>query len=168
MPKFVALLRAVNVGGTGKIPMADLKRICIEAGFEQVQTYIASGNVVFYSKLTAAKVKNELENRLLAYASKPVGVLVRTASEITAVLVANPFPTKPPNQTVVFFLDEPPPSDTLDHIRSKQEEEIRLGVREIYVFYVTGIGNTKLQIPAAKNGTARNMNTVSKLVQMMS
>ena len=73
MVKYVALLRAVNVGGTGKLPMADLKAICSDAGFTQVETYIASGNVVFESKMTPSKVKSELEKRLHEYSGKPVG-----------------------------------------------------------------------------------------------
>jgi uncharacterized protein (DUF1697 family) len=51
MPGYIALLRAVNVGGTGKLPMADLKAMCGDAGFARVQTYIASGNAVFESRL---------------------------------------------------------------------------------------------------------------------
>ena len=66
MTSFVALLRAVNVGGTGKLPMTDLKTMCEAAGFRSVRTYIASGNVVFESELTAPRVKKELEDRLLA------------------------------------------------------------------------------------------------------
>jgi len=92
MTRYIALLRAVNVGGTGKLPMADLKSICEDAGFARVETYIASGNVVFESKAAPSKVKSELEARLLEYAGKPIGVMVRTAAEMRTVLKANPFP----------------------------------------------------------------------------
>ena len=166
MPKHIALLRAVNVGGTGKLPMAELKAICKAAGFAQVETYIASGNVVFESKMTSAKVKAELEKRLNVYAGKPVGVVVRTPDEMAAVLAANPFPKAAPNRTMVIFLDKPPPADALDHATGQQDEEMRLGKREIFVHYGAGMGTSKLKIPAAKNGTARNMNTVAKLVEM--
>lgn len=57
MSTYIALLRAVNVGGTGKLPMADLKAMCVELGFGKVQTYIASGNVVLQSKLSEAKLR---------------------------------------------------------------------------------------------------------------
>jgi uncharacterized protein (DUF1697 family) len=166
MTKYIALLRAVNVGGTGKLPMTELKAMCIDAGFGQVETYIASGNVVFDSKSSAKKVKSELEARLLAYAGKSVGVMVRTASEMEAVLKANPFPKAAPNATVAIFLDEPPPSDALTHAVGTKDEEMRLGKREIYVHYGAGMGTSKLRIPAAKNGTARNMNTIAKLSEM--
>ena len=81
MAQYVALLRAVNVGGTGKLPMSDLKALCEKAGFGNVRTYITSGNVVFDSQAAEAQVKSTLEAALAAYAGKPVGVLVRTASE---------------------------------------------------------------------------------------
>lgn len=166
MTRYIALLRAVNVGGTGKLSMTDLKAMCIEKGFDHVETYIASGNVVFESNASPVRVKSELEARLLAYAGKPVGVAVRTASEMQAVLDGNPFPQKPPNSTVAIFLDEPPPSDALDHALGKVEEEAVLGSREIYVHYGAGMARSKLKIPAAKRGTARNMNTIAKLVRM--
>jgi uncharacterized protein (DUF1697 family) len=166
MVRYVALLRAVNVGGTGQLPMKHLRAMCLEAGFNHVETYIASGNVVFEAKDSAAKVKSALEARLLAYAGKPVGVLVRTAAEMAAVLEGNPFQNHPPNFTVAIFLDAKPPSDALDHAVGKSDEEMRLGAREIYVRYGAGMGRSKLKIPAASQGTARNMNTVAKLVSM--
>ena len=168
MQKYVALLRAVNVGGTGKLPMADLKAMCTDAGFASVQTYIASGNVVFESKTSPEKVKSELEARLLAYAGNPIDVIVRTAPEMEAVMKACPFPNAAPNRTVAIFLDEPPPSDALDHAVGIKDEEMRLGVREIYVYYRSGMARTKLKIPAAKTGTGRNMRTVAKLAEMSS
>jgi uncharacterized protein (DUF1697 family) len=116
MPVFVVLLRAVNVGGTGKLPMSQLKAMCESAGFEGVQTYITSGNVVFRSAKPELQVKTALEARLEAYAGKRVGLLVRTAAEMAAVLKENPFPQALPNRTVAIFLDQPPPTDALKGI----------------------------------------------------
>src|SRR5690349_18910563 len=166
MTRYVALLRAVNVGGTGKLPMADLKAICLDAGFIRVETYIASGNVVFESKSAASKVKSELEARLLTYAKKPIGVVLRTAAEMAAVVKANPFPKGEPKFTYAIFLDQRPPRDALEHTVGQNDEEMRLGAREIYVHYPSGMGRSKLRIPAAKAGTARNMNTVATLADM--
>ena len=137
--------------------------MCIGAGFEHVETYIASGNVVFASKAAPERVKAELEARLLAYAGKPVGVMLRTAAEMTAVLKANPFSKAEPKRTYAIFLDRPPRRDALDHVVGRSDEEMRLGAREIFVHYPSGMGRSKLKIPAAKMGTARNMNTVAKL-----
>ena len=166
MSAFVALLRAVNVGGTGKLPMSDLKEICEELGFAGVRTYIASGNVVFSSRKSEAAVKAVLEKRLEAYAKKPVGVLVRTAAEMAQVLAENPFPKAAPNRTMAVFLDRAPPADTLAGVRGLRSEQIRLGRREIYIHYGEGMGTSKLVIPAAQTGTARNMNTVATLAKM--
>jgi len=166
MGAFVALLRAVNVGGTGKLPMSELKAMCEELGFGQVRTYIASGNVVFTSRKSKSAIKTALEKRLKAYAGKPVGVAVRGAAEMAQVLADNPFPKAKPNRTVAIFLDDKPPKDTLSAVRGQKDEEIKLGRREIYVHYGDGMGHSKLVIPAAKTGTARNLNTVATLAKM--
>jgi uncharacterized protein (DUF1697 family) len=166
MAAFIALLRAVNVGGTGKLPMSDLKAMCEALGFEKVRTYIASGNVVFTSRKSESAVKAALEKQLAEYAGKPVGVLVRSAAEMADVLAANPFPKAPANRTVAVFLDKAPPADTIAKARGLGDEKIKLGRREIYIAYGDGMANSKLVIPAAKDGTARNMNTVAKLAAM--
>jgi uncharacterized protein (DUF1697 family) len=168
MTAYIALLRAVNVGGTGKLPMTDLKAMCEQAGFAQVRTYIASGNVVFASAKSEAAVKQDLEGHLADYAGKPVGVAVRTAAEMAAVRDANPFAGAPANRTVAIFLDAAPPKDAADKaVGRADDEEISLGARELYVRYgEAGQGNSKLRIPAAKTGTARNLNTVARLAAM--
>jgi uncharacterized protein (DUF1697 family) len=166
MPVFVVLLRAVNVGGTGKLPMGDLKRLCEKVGFRNVRTYIASGNVVAERGGAEDKVKAALEAELQAYAGKPVGVIVRTAAEMAQVVAKNPFPDRAANYTVAIFLNHAPPPDALKNVKGQANEEIRLGVREIYVHYPDGMGRSKLRILTAIDGTARNMNTVAKLAAM--
>ncbi|MBY6264020.1 DUF1697 domain-containing protein [Azospirillum sp. 412522] len=166
MTAYIALLRAVNVGGTGKLPMSDLKHLCERAGFTAVRTYIASGNVVFDSAAPEAAVKAALEAELRAYAGKPVGVLVRTAAEMAGVLAGNPFPDAAPNRTVAIFLDTAPDPGILESVTGRAGEELQLGAREIYVHYRDGMARSKLRIPAADTGTARNMNTVAKLAAM--
>ena len=166
MTRYVALLRAVNVGGAGKLPMTELKAMCRAAGFADVETYVASGNVVFTSDGRPCEVKLALAARVQAFFGKPVGVLMRTAAEMQAVLEANPFAERPGNRTVAIFLDEAPPPDALAQAKGRAGEEMRLGEREIYVFYGDGMGTSKLRIPAAAQGSARNMNTVAALARM--
>ncbi|TKR33896.1 DUF1697 domain-containing protein [Luteimonas gilva] len=163
---YVGLLRAVNVGGTGKLPMADLREMCEAAGFRDVRTYIASGNVVFRSKGSADKAKSALEKALAEYAGKPVGVAIRTHEELAAVAAGNPFQDAAGNRLVVVFLDAPPPADALKHASHQTDERIALGRREIYIAYGEGMGDSKLKLPAAKTGTGRNLNTVMKLIGM--
>jgi uncharacterized protein (DUF1697 family) len=146
--------------------MAELKAMCEAAGFKNARTYIASGNVVFESGASAVRVKTLLEARLKGYAGKPVGVVVRTMGELAAVLKTNPFPKAPPSRVLAIFLDEAPPKDALTHATGRKNEAMRLGVREIFVHYADGVGTSKLRIPAAKAGTARNMNTIAALVKL--
>lgn len=166
MTTYVALLRAVNVGGTGKLPMAELRRLVESTGAQAVRTYIASGNVVFTARGGAASVKRGLEAAVAAHAGRPVAVLLRSADEMQAVLDANPFPKAAPNRVVAIFLDEPPSPAALDAVRHQDDEQVALGRREIYVHYVAGMAGSKLVIPAAAAGTARNLNTVAALARM--
>lgn len=166
MTAYVALLRAVNVGGTGKLPMIELVAMCETAGFEQVKTYIASGNVVFTSADRQTAVKAALEKAMAAYAGKPVGVMVRSAAEMAAVAKANPWPDAPGNRVAAIFLDDAPPADALDYATHVNGEQMALGNREIYVRHDDGMADSGLKIPAAKAGTARNMNTVARLAEI--
>jgi uncharacterized protein (DUF1697 family) len=165
MMQFIALLRAVNVGGV-TLPMAALKAICDDAGFEQARTYIASGNALFRSDLSEAEVKAALERRLESLVGKLVPVIVRTAEELAEALGRNPFPDAPPASVLVTFLDEQPKGDPLAGIRHQDGEEVRASGREIYIHFATGVGRSKLVVPAAKSGTARNLNTVAKLAEL--
>ena len=167
MTRYVALLRAVNVGGTSKLPMAELKRIAAELGFGNPRTFIASGNLVFSSEDKEADVRSRLETALARHMGKPVPVMVRTAAEMAAVGSANPFADAPGRRVLVTFLSQPPPKDALDHVRGHEGERLALGKREIYVDYCGRLlGRSKLVIPAATAGTARNINTVTKLAEL--
>ena len=163
MTAWVALLRAVNVGGTGKLPMAELKALCEALGLAQVRTYIASGNVVFASDLTEGELKAMIEAALEAKYGKPIAVLVRSGTDLARVVQANPWPDRPGNRVVAIFCDA---ELTLDGITGQGGEVIALGQRELLVDYADGMADTRLRIPCAKAGTARNMNTVTKLAAM--
>ncbi len=165
MRSYVALLRAVNVGGTGKLPMSELKIMCEEAGFESVQTYIASGNVVFTATDREDKVKQILEKRLEAYAGKKVDVFVRTAREMRDLVEANPYPEEPGNEVAVLFLDGHPPADLENRAKGAAGERFEAADREVFIHYPEGLGASKLRLDVG-TGTTRNMNTVSKLAGM--
>ena len=167
MTAYIALLRAANLGPTNRLPMSELKRICEEASFDKVSTYIASGNVVFESAKKEAVVKADLEKGLKAYAGKHTDVILRTAQEMAAVIAHFPFKRVAKNRAVVIFLDKRPAAHALEQVSGQDDEKVALGKREIYVAYgEKGIGRSKLKIPAAKVGTARNINTVMKLATM--
>lgn len=166
MTSYVALVRAVNVGGTGKLPMAELVAMCEAAGFAHARTYIASGNVVFRTDQSETEVKRALEQALADYAGKPVGVCVRTRAEMQQILESNPFPDGAGNRVLAIFLDDAPAQDDINTVRHLKDERLAFGKREIYVHYGEGMGQSKLVIPVAAKGTGRNMNTVAKLVDM--
>ena len=165
MTGHVALLRGVNLGKR-QLRMADLRRIAEELGLEQVRTYIASGNLLFASGKSEKALKTALEAALEAHVGAKVGVMVRTANEMAAVAAANPFAAEPGNKAVAIFLDAAPPKDAAEAAKNVARERIALGKREIYIHYPDGQGRSRLGLPAAANGTARNMNTVAKLAAL--
>lgn len=162
----ILLLRAVNVGGTGKLPMADLRSLCESLGLRHVRTYIQSGNVVVSSALGAAQVKARLEKALLATLGKPCRVLVRSLAEMEQVEVGNPFPEAAPAQLLVIFLDEAPPAAAIDAVKVPARERLALRGRELYIHFPDGMGQSKLKIPFADIGTGRNLNTIRKLIAL--
>jgi len=166
MSVYVALLRAVNVGGTGKLPMKELAALCGRLGFDDVETYIQSGNVVFETRISATKARAELEKALTAKLGKPALVLLRSASEMSAVEQANPFVDEPPNRVLVMFFDKAPQANVLSGIKAPGREQLSLKGRELYIYYPDGMGKSKLKVPLADVGTARNLNTVRKLAAM--
>lgn len=166
MTGYVALLRAVNVGGTGKLPMTALAHMCEAVGFEKVKTYIASGNVVFQTGGSEDQVRSVMEDQIRTYAGKSVGIIVRTAAEIADTLARNPFVDAPGNRVMTLFVDGALPADPLDGVTGIKNEQVRLGKRELFVLYPDGMASSRLRIPSEKHGTARNMNTVAKLAEM--
>lgn len=162
----VALLRSVNVGGNGKLPMAELRAMCEAAGLLHVRTHIASGNVVFASPLEEGEIVAALEARITDYAGRHIAVLVRDAAEMRTVLAENPFPEANPSQTVAIFLHKPP-VDAVETARGRTVERIASGRREIYVDYAGSMSQSKLSLAASREGTARNMNTVARMAEMV-
>lgn len=166
MTVYVILIRAVNVGGTSKLPMATLIGLCEAAGLARVRTYIASGNVICAAAAGADDIRVRLEAQLHGHAGRPVGVIVRTADEIAGVVARNPFPDAPGNRVIALFTDDPLPADPLEGASGRRDELVVRGVRELYVHYPGGIGPSRLRLPAEKRGTARSMNTVARLAIM--
>ena len=166
MKVFVALLRAINVGGTGKLAMSELKSLCEDAGFKDCRTYIQSGNVLFRSNLAEASVKTKLEKALAAKLGKASAAMVRTRAELEAAIKRNPYKTALPSRVLVLFLDESPARDALSALHIPGREKVKLEGREVFVHYPDGMGHSKLKLPFAAVGTGRNLNTVVKLAAM--
>lgn len=166
MARMVALLRAVNVGGTGKMPMADLRAIANSLGLGDARTYIQSGNLVFTTDLEKSDLRSMLESALENYAGKPVGVLLRSAGELQKVLETNPFAAARPSAVGILFLPGAPEPDLIETARRRADEQIMPGAQEVYIHYPSGMGQSKMTLPAQNTGTMRNLNTVAKLAEM--
>jgi uncharacterized protein (DUF1697 family) len=167
MTRFVALLRAVNVGGTGKLPMADLRAMGTACGFEDVSSFIASGNLLFSSAANEAEVKAALEARLASYAGKRVPVLVRSAAEMRAIVAANPFTDAHHSRHLVHFYDAAPPADLVERCRDVAGERLAIGTRELHVDYGEGIRHTRLKIPPNGDATSRSINSVTRMAKLL-
>ena len=167
MTSYVALLRAVNVSGTGKLPKDDLRAMGEACGFENCRTFIASGNLLLTSKLGEAEVKRRIEQRVADYFGKPVPVYVRSAAEMAEVVACNPFTDDKPNRAFAYFIDEKPVPAMLDEARDVNGERLALGPRVIYISFGDGIGKTRLKLPAVKLATARNLNSVARMAALL-
>jgi uncharacterized protein (DUF1697 family) len=167
MARFAAFLRAVNVGGTGQLPMAALKALCESLGFTQVRTYIASGNVVFETALSRGAAQARFEAALRLHMGKDVGLFLRDAAELQAVVDANPFQAAPANRVMVVLLDANPEPALLATAMGRADEEMSLGPSCLFLHYPSGMGKSKLKIPGAALGTARNMNTIRAVLGLL-
>lgn len=165
--RVAALLRAVNVGGTGKLAMRDLERLCMAAGFHDVKTYIQSGNVVFGTAMPMTQAGAMLERALSAHMGAPVDVLMRDADALARIVRDNPFPDADGARVVVLFCANPVNQAAFQGVVGPDGEIVVAAAHEVFVHYVNGQGRSKLKLPKMVGAvTARNMNTVSKLLAM--
>ena len=168
MTAYVALLRAVNLGGS-TLAMADLKRLCEEAGYRRGPN-LHRQRQCRVRKRSARRPRSRptVEERLKSHAGKRIDVMVRTADEMRELAEAFPFKAVAKQPRRRDLPRRHAAADALQAITGQADDEkVALGKREIYVAYgKTGIGRSKLKIPAANAGTARNINTVQKLAEM--
>lgn len=161
----VALLRGVNLGKR-QVIMAELRDVLEAAGFEDVRTLLASGNVVLDAQLSGAKLEAELERVILDGLGLKTSVFVRTGAQLDAIIAANPF--KPfakttPTFLVVHFMRGAATTAELETMANTSftGEGIKPGKTCLYIKFPKGQGPSKLKTP--KLATARNWNTVLKL-----
>lgn len=173
MMRVAAMLRAVNVAGTGKLPMADLKAMLAGLGYDAPQTLLASGNAVFGTEAAPEAVERRLEDALKAQFGFATDVFVRDRPELLAVMAANPFTDfarEQPSRMMVAFLKGEPPTDLSPLERwATAGEMIARGPRCLYIAYPDGAGRSKLANARteASKGTSRNWNTVGKLAELL-
>ena len=177
MPTYLAFLRAVNVGGTGKLSMADLKTWFTQLGLADVRTLLQSGNVVFRAGRTTAE---NLEQRLETAAVKELGLsttfFIRTADEWADALAHNPFPAaaeNAPSHLALAVLKSAPTAAQVQSLQAaiKGREQVRAHDRHAYIVYPDGMGTSKLTLAVieqhlATRATARNWNTARKMAAL--
>ena len=160
---WVTFLRAVNLGATNKIAMADLKALLAGLGYRDVRTHLQSGNALFTSTRGAATLEREIEKALLDSHSLKTRVVVRSAKDLDAIVAANPFAQEDPKQLHVVFLAGQP--RTVDAAR----DDLAFGDRVVYVRLPDGVQGSKLPdwerflgVP----GTMRTWRTVNRLREL--
>jgi len=176
MPRYVALLRGINVGGKKLVPMAKLRALLEELGHTEVATLLQSGNAVFTSKARQpAPLVAPIEAALARTFGFEVAVIVRTRDELAAVIEANPLPgaEAAPSRFLVTFLSGAPDPKRLRAIdpAAHVPDEFRVVGREIYAYFPGGIRDSKLAavLTSPRLGvtpTARNWSTVKKLIAL--
>ena len=177
MTTHIALLRAINVGGTKPISMSDLREFFGELGFEDVRSLLQTGNVAFRG---GTKAGAALEHLLESEAEQRLGLsttfVVRTAKEWAAIVALNPFAkeaAKDPSHLVVLFLKDAPRAASAKALQAANTgpEIIRLVAKQLYIVYPAGIGRSKLtnkliESKLGTSGTGRNWNTVLKIAEL--
>ena len=171
METWIALLRGINVGGKHIVPMKELVRLLESNGFNHVKTYIQSGNVVFQ---ISSKPKHEI-GRLIekSFGFEPA-VFILSAEDLKKSVAQNPYHNSNGKTIHFFFLEEDPESidyELLDSLKGELEEYKLIG-KVFYLYAPHGIGRSKLaeKIGKAIPGvtmTARNLNTVNRLIEMI-
>ena len=177
MTHYVALIRGINVGATRKLPMAELRSACGEAGFEGVATYIQSGNVVLSSNAPADAVADRLKGLIADRFRLDVPVIVRTASQWRRYAAGSAFPdaeVERPKLLHLCLAVDPLKDDAAELLAARSTAKERIAVKgdALWVDFGESVGNSKLtpallDKAAGSPVTARNWNTVLKLAEML-
>lgn len=176
MGRFVALLRAVNLGPRNKVGMADLRKLAGELGLEDCTTLLQSGNLVFRTSARGASLEPLLEEAVRSRLRVDTDFFVRSDQDWKAVLAGNPFDqeaARDPAHLLVMFLKAAPPASAVEALRQaiKGRERVEVVGRQAYFVYPDGIGRSRLTSAVIESklgtrGTGRNWNTVRKLGEL--
>jgi len=172
MTPMIAMLRAVNVGGTAIIKMERLRKVCEEMGLERVRTYIQSGNIVFRSPYR--DTRKRLEAAIVQEFGVKTEVILRTVEEMRGAIENSPFGEVDPKKLLVTFLVDEPTAEAVAAVMAIEvgPEEVHIIGREMFIYFPDGMGKSKLPIVKFGRllktpGTGRNWNTVQTLMRMV-
>jgi uncharacterized protein (DUF1697 family) len=178
MQTYISLLRGINVGGNKIIKMDELKRIYQELGFQEVQTYIQSGNVIFKtSRIDSENFTKEISDKITSIYNFDVVILQRTIEEWKDVLGKNPFADKINNnldKILVVFLDKNPQEDFINKLKDINftPDEYSILGKEMYLYCPNGYGKTKLANPFVESklkvkASTRNWKTILEISKLI-
>ena len=173
----VGLLRGVNVGGHHKIGMVELRALCESLGLRGARTHLQSGNVVFRTReRDLARLARRIEDTIEWEAGFRPAVILRTSGELREAVAKNPFAARrglDPSKLAVMFLASDPGPEIRDAVLKipAEPEEVRMGGREMYIYFPNGMGRPKLKIPLIERTlktpmTGRNWNTTRRLLEI--
>jgi uncharacterized protein (DUF1697 family) len=171
------MLRGVNVGPHNRIKMDALREVYASIKLEKVQTYVQSGNVIFWAKETnAAALAKKIQNAIDRTLGFRPEVILRTAEEMRRAIAANPFAGRrdvEPGKLLITFLAADPGVDGRAALASLTDypEELHLKGHELYIYFPDGAGKSKLPWSKVEKlfktqGTARNLNSVTKMLEL--
>jgi len=177
MTVHIALLRAINVGGTAKVAMSDLREFVAALGFADVRTLLQTGNIVFGGgRRTGSAIEKRLETEAAKRLDLETDFFVRTAKEWDTIVAENPFRAearRDPSHLVVMFLKSAPDKQAVEALRGAVvgREVVAVAGRQAYLVYPDGIGRSRLtnrviEGKLGTRGTGRNWNTVLKLAEL--
>ncbi|MEO0468036.1 MAG: DUF1697 domain-containing protein [Bacteroidota bacterium] len=174
MNTYIALLRGINVSGQKKIRMAELREQLAELPYENIRTYIQSGNIVFDSQNeNAAQLAQEIRNKIAGHYAFDVPTLIRTPEELREAAQNNPFAAEDLKRVYLTFLESVPAQaqiDVLAEVDYSPEQYVIQG-KSLYLFSPDGRGTSKLsnnlfEKKLKVNATTRNWRTLNKLIEM--
>lgn len=174
MTTYIAILRGINVGGNRKILMADLKKLLSQAGFENITTYIQSGNILFESDANATEIAGTVKQLIFDTYGFDVPVILRTAHEFQELFMNNPFlETAEISQLHVTFLDEIPRNELINGLSNKsfEPDEVTLIGKNAFIkckglYHESKFSNAFFEKNLNATATTRNWKTVAKLAEL--
>jgi uncharacterized protein (DUF1697 family) len=173
MARHIALLRGINLGSRNRVSMPELRELLEGHGHRDVRTLVQSGNVVLASRLSAGRLERELQKQIADGLGVDTPVIVRTREELAAVVERDPLGhvADNPKRYQVTFLTKEPAADAVRAAEAAEvaPEQLVVHGREVFTWHPDGVQRSKANVAIAKHlgtGTARNWNTVTKLLEL--
>lgn len=170
MTRYIVLLRGINVSGKNKLPMVDLRKMLSVLGYQNVQTYIQSGNIILDSAKEKSLIAQEIKDRIEDKFGYDVPVIIRTIEDLQKTIQENPYPLENEKVVAAIFLSDVATKTDIE-IHKAAEDQFTIVKDVVYIYCPNGFGRSKLTINVFEKklnvfGTSRNWRTTKKLVEL--